>query len=293
MFKDSTIGNNLAESLEFYIDNKLSKEQEAYFNISNTSGQYGNLSVLQKIKHDRYADGRVWASRRKNWNWDNSYGINISGVWVNNNLVTSGFRINYRDGYILFDTPITSGNIRLNYTFKYVEVKNYQETNFFRTDYDSFKVSDSQFITGSGLSKIDDRTQLPCISIELLDSTAKGYEIGSESRLQFNEVVIHVLTEDSSINTKILDILQTIEFKNVKIFDLEKTKSSGIYPLSTDGFLINPSGVYDYLSSNFPFQSLQRSNSFCKKVVNEGSHKVANSLYQGTIKMTFETILSV
>lgn len=293
MFKDSTIGNNLATSLEFYIDNKLSKEEQGYFDINNISGQYGNLSILQKIKHPKYTDGRVWASRRKNWNWDNSYGVNISGVWVNNVLMTSGYRINYRDGYVLFDSPITSGNIRINYTFKYVEVKNYNETNFFRTDYDSFDISDSQFTTGSGLAKLDNRTQLPCISIEVLDSRAKPFEIGSANRLQYNDIVVHVLTEDSYTNTKIRDILQTIEFKNVKIFDLEKSKSSGVYPLSKDGFLVNPTGVYGYLSSNFPFQSDQRSNSFCNKVVNEGSHELDNSLYQGSVKMTFETILSV
>lgn len=102
MFKDSSISNNLAVSVQHYLDDLFVKEG-AYFDISNTSGYYGNLSTLTKTNLPEYTAGRVWSTRRQNWMWES--GIPISGVWVNNTLMTSGYRLNYRDGYVLFDNP--------------------------------------------------------------------------------------------------------------------------------------------------------------------------------------------
>lgn len=293
MFKDSTISNNLTYSLQHYLDDMF-LEDGALFDINNSSGQYGLLSTLQKINHPNYTNGTVWGSRRKNWIWEPE-GIQISGVWVNNVLMRSGYRINYRDGYVLFDNPISSGTVRLNYSFKYIEVKNVIDANFPRFDLRSFRVDDSQYITGSGFPHPKDRTQLPAIAIEFVgNGRTKPYSIGpNKIKRYYHDVVIHVISEDGEINNKIRDKIQDLEENYFNIFDVENVKKSGVYPISRDGFLVNSSGTYEYMSDNYKFSKSYRSDSFFNKVVNEGCSSIDNSIYHGTLRITLETILGV
>lgn len=289
MFKDSSISNNLAVSVQHYLDDLFVKEG-AYFDISNTSGYYGNLSTLTKTNLPEYTAGRVWSTRRQNWMWES--GIPISGVWVNNTLMTSGYRLNYRDGYVLFDNPV-SGVVKLNYSFKYIDVRDADNTPFLRDDFNSFNVADSHFTTGSGFN-YKDKIQLPCISIDAVSkSETTPFELGSRVKIHDNTIVVHIITEDSATNNKIRDRIQADEETYIKIFDLEASKRSGAYPVSKDGFLVNPSGTYSYLTENFKFSKSSRSDTFVTKVINEGIAKLPNGLVHGTLRISLETILSV
>lgn len=286
MFKESSITNNIEISLKHYLDDKFVREG-AYFDISNSSGYYGNLSTLSRVNLPEYTLGRVWQTRRQNWMWES--GIVISGVWVNNTLMTSGYKLNYRDGYVLFNSPV-SGTVRLNYSCKYVEIRENSETNFINGDFESFNVADSQFIAGSGYRN---KMQMPFVTIEDVGSKTEPYELGSRVKYQFNTFIINVVTEDSSINNKIRDKIQADEETYIKIFDVEASKRSGVYPMSKDGFLVNSSGTYQHLSDNFKFDKSSRSDCFVTKIINEGVTKLPNGLYHGTLKLTLETILSV
>lgn len=287
MFKDSSITNNLKTGLQFYLDDVFIKDG-AYFDISNTSGYYGNLSTLTKISLPQYNSGRVWATRRQNWMWES--GIPISGVWVNNTLVTSGYKLNYRDGYVLFDNPV-SGNVRLNYSSKYIEVRDTEDYFFLRGDTDSFNSTDGFFINGSGFN-YQDKVQIPCISIKTGSTKSEAFEIGSKTKIKQTNFHIHVITSDNDTNNKIRDKISESEENYIKFFDVESSKRSGVYPISKDGFLVNSSGNYSYLAENFKFKE-SRSDAFVLDVINEGSVKLPNGLHHGTLKLTLETILSV
>jgi len=326
MFKESTISNNLMYSFQSCLDDTFLKSG-ALFDINDSSSNAtGSFSLLKKAKNPNYTDGRMWVARRKNFVWEPE-GIQISGVWVNNALVTSGYSINYRDGFVLFDTPV-SGTIKLNYSFKFIDVKNSEDVPFLRLDYRSFVLNDAQYTVGSGVVNQKDRIQLPCVCIEpVARSKATPYEIGSRTKRHANEMIVHVLSEDGVMNNKIRDRLQDLEETYVKLFDFENTKIANEYPITRDGFLASNSGTYDYLTRYFPFNKASNktytdffnyvisssgtyvldgsgnnvvshtsgytSESFINKIVNEGCQELPNSVHHGTLRITFETILSV
>lgn len=283
-FGDSTFSNVLGESFISFLDYGF-VNASGFFNYSGTN----DYTKLVKISHPKYKDGRVWGSRRKNWVWEPE-GIQISGVYVNNTFRTSGYSINYRDGYILFDNPV-SGNIRVNYSSKYIEVVDGAKNAFFNGDEESFEVQNSQFIAGSGIPFSQDRVQLPAVVIEVVNNRkSKPYEIGFPTNYIENDIMVNVLAETDYQAKEIVDIIANQEGKIIRLFDVNKMKVSGLYPISVDGFLVNPSGYYTNISEDYKWDRVYH-DCYLQDNTVENIEKLGPKLYHGSIRCTTKSTI--
>jgi hypothetical protein len=286
-FDESGLSEVLTDNLLYYLDYGF-VEKGGYVNIERPS----IASKLYSVRDPRESNGKVWASRRKNWVWENNIGIGISGVWVNNNLITSGYKISYRDGTITFDNPISlNSTVEVNHSYKYIHIFDADENRLFDGDKESFNVTDNQFINGSGFTLPDRRIQLPAIGLEVLtDRTSKPYELGNLSQNMKTRVLCNILSTDSRIGKRIGDYLSYQKDKVFVLFDRDLAASSGFYPINYDGSLNNPSGTYPYLSENFPYSKVFSKKVYVSDLRLENVNKINSDLFHLTARMELECI---
>jgi hypothetical protein len=286
-FDESGLTEVLTDNLLFYLDYGF-VEKQGYTNIQRPSP----AARLYHAKDPRQASGKVWASRRKNWVWENGHGIPISGIWVNNNLMTSGYTISYRDGAVTFDNPLsTNSTVEVNHSYKYIHVFDADENRLFDGDQESFKVSDSLFINGSGFVLPDRRIQLPAIGLEVLtDRDSTPYELGNLSQNMKTRVLCNVLSTDNRIGKRISDYLSYQKDKVFVLFDRDMAASSGFYPLNYDGSLNNPSGTYQYLSDNFSYSKVFARKVYISALRTEKMNKINSDLFHTTVRMELECV---
>jgi hypothetical protein len=286
-FDESGLTEVLTDNLLFYLDHGF-VEKQGYTNIQRPSP----AARLYHAKDPRQSSGKVWASRRKNWVWENGHGIPISGIWVNNNLMTSGYTISYRDGAVTFDNPIsTNSTVEVNHSYKYIHVFDADENRIFDGDQESFKVSDSLFINGSGFVLPDRRIQLPAIGLEVLtDRDSTPYELGNLSQNIKTRVLCNVLATDNRICKRISDYLSYQKDKVFVLFDRDMAASSGFYPLNYDGSVNNPSGTYQYLSDNFSYSKVFARKVYISSLRTEKMNKINADLFHSTVRMELECV---
>lgn len=257
-----------------------------YINVESTTTAYGQMNQLQSLN----GSTTQYYSRRGNWVWEPDYGINISGVYVDGSLVTSGYDINYRDGIITFDNPV-SGTVAVNHSQKYVEVFNAQDNSFFRADEDSFNVSDGYFISGSGNILPKDKVQLPAIAVEVVNrDTRTPYEMGNTSHYRDTQVLIRILANDDSVSSRIADFITDQKETSFALFDSEIVARSGYYPLNYDGTINYVSGYYSNLSNNFPYNKVKNANVFIKDAYSEDLNYLTKNLCKVTVRLNIESI---
>jgi hypothetical protein len=223
----------------------------AFFNNNSVaSGLYGgDFAQLRPQNDPSFSSGKVWAARRQNWVWESGVGaIQISGVYVNGTLQTSGYYVDYPRGRLVFNTalPLTS-TVKINHSSKYIKVMDFFSTPFFnRIDKFSFRPDNANFINSSGSQPLNDNDlQLPLIAIETINNrTDEPFELGNLAKWQYNRVVFHVIGSDKSSCDKIADILHKLNDQTVFLYNPQKAAQLGKLPLDESGRLINPSGFY-------------------------------------------------
>jgi hypothetical protein len=286
-FDESGLTEVLTDNLLYYLDYGF-VEKGGYTNIQRPSP----AAKLYHAKDPRQAVGKVWASRRKNWVWENGHGIPISGIWVNNNLITSGYTISYTDGAVTFDTALSiNSTVEVNHSYKYIHIFDADENRIFDGDQESFKVSDSLFINGSGFVLPDRRIQLPAIGLEVLtDRDSTPYELGNLSQNMKTRVLCNVLSTDNRIGKRISDYLSYQKDKVFVLFDRDMAASSGFYPLNYDGSLNNTSGTYQYLSDNFSYSKVFARKVYISSLRTEKMNKINADLFHTTVRMELECV---
>lgn len=286
-FDESGLTEVLTDNLLYYLDYGF-VEKGGYTNIQRPS----TAAKLYHAKDPRQASGKVWASRRKNWVWENGHGIPISGIWVNNNLMTSGYTISYTDGAVTFDTALSlNSTVEVNHSYKYIHIFDADENRIFDGDQESFKVSDSLFINGSGFVLPDRRIQLPAIGLEVLtDRDSTPYELGNLSQNMKTRVLCNVLSTDNRIGKRISDYLSYQKDKVFVLFDRDMAASSGFYPLNYDGSVNNPSGTYPYLSDNFSYSKVFARKVYISSLRTEKMNKINADLFHTTVRMELECV---
>ena len=126
-FEDSTISDILQKNFVYFFDWGFTSSG-AYTNVNIPgTGFYGSdKSRMQPLQDPNY-NGRVWQTQRQNWVWETGLNrgspISISGVFVNNTFVNSGYKIKPKEGQIVFYLPISpTANVRISYSTKRVNV---------------------------------------------------------------------------------------------------------------------------------------------------------------------------
>lgn len=251
---DTTHGKTMRNSVAAYIDWAF-LEAGAYFNVNvGASGAYGgDRSQLRLTKDPRYTAGRVWEGYRQNWIHESGIPrtnepIQISGIYVNNSFlpINSGYSIDYTNGRVIFDTPVSStGVVKVAYSHKWIDVSTDDENLNQRVQNNSFRVDDPNFFNHSGIRAMiaENKIQLPAIIVESpVTREYEGYQLGGHQWCR-PDIVLHVFAEDKDTSLKIANILSNQKDGVLYAIDTNRLATNGQNPLLANGTK-NPSGVY-------------------------------------------------
>lgn len=273
----------------------------AYTNVNRPTTNALSGSAMYKLRlstEPSLPSGRAWESSRKDWVWESgvSYGSgspnNFSGVYVNNTFypAPSGsgsytYKVNYPLGRITFNSSVAStSNVEASYSFRNVQIYKSNESDWFREiqkySYDPSKFNNIKEITANH------RIQMPAIVLELTPRTIlKPYEIGSTTNIIYQDILLHVLTENFSDRAIILDILLQQKDRPLMLYDINKVVNNNAFPLNFDGTK-NPNGkIYPELVNNnqYKLQVVYIKDASVIDINNYGQN-----LFVGTFRYTVE-----
>lgn len=236
----------------------------SFWNVEiGQSGHYGgDLSRLRPVQDPRYANGKIWEGSRQNWIWESGldYGTQpnvVSGIYVDSvfypTATTTGtyaHRIHYPFGQVIFNNPISTGSIvQCKHSFKYIGVYD-SDANWFREImYNSFRVDNPSFLTGSGMWSVlaQNRVQLPAIVVKITsDRTFKGAELGGAMNMHLG-TEFHIFAETPSDEKKLTDILCGLTEKSIHAINFNYIRTNNLYPLLPNGSLASGAKTYSNL----------------------------------------------
>jgi hypothetical protein len=279
--QDSTLSTIILDNfISFYDWGFLDKGGYNNINIPNSGMYGGSKAELRPAKDPNYADGRVWQGFRENWVWET--GINratepnqISGVYVNNTFLpytynsasgyytgpsATGYRIDFIDGRVVFNTPIAStATVKLNYSYKWVKVDRSEGVGFFRQiQSNDFRI-DNNFLTGSGewVQLGQTRIQLPAIFVEVVPNrTYQPYQLGG-GQWANTDVLFYAMSNREADCSNLLNIISYQNDRYLKLFNTNKVSRSGAYPMTFVGDLVDKKYNYPYLVENYTYGNLR------------------------------------
>jgi hypothetical protein len=226
----------------------------AYANVTlPTSGEYGgDFSQFRYVDAPGYTDGQVWQGARSNLIWESGLAkgtpVDISGVYVDGGLVTTGYSVNYPNGTVTFDTPISTASIvQLEHSIKHIQVIDINQSDIFKQgQYESYRVDRfDQAQSGEWSQLAQTREQLPLIVIDVATRrTATGYELGNGVLNTSPDIVCHVITETGSDCDRIADILQLQQDSKIYLANTNMMADSGVVILDYNGNKTNTTMTY-------------------------------------------------
>jgi hypothetical protein len=270
----------------------------AYFNVNlPTSGEYGgDFSRLRYVDAPGYTDGQVWQASRSNFVWESGLGkgtpIDISGVYVGGSLVTTGYSINYPNGTVTFDTPIsTASTVQLEHSIKHIQVTDANNIELFRQgQLDSYRVDRfDQAQSGEWAPLSQSRTQLPLIAVDVAPRrTATGYELGNGILNTDTEIVCHIVTETPSDCDRIADILSQQQDSKIYIANINRMADSGITILDYNGDKTNTTMTYpEIVAESSPYRG--SACFFTKGSIQE--RQTLGDAYKRTVRLNGEILV--
>lgn len=304
------VSENLRDNVITFIDWGMINAG-GFYNVSiPTSGAYGgNFHILRPVSDPRYTSGQIWEGARSNWVWESGLStttqpVSISGIFVNNSFLpnNSGYYIDYPNGRVVFTTPIaTSSTVKVAHSFKMAKVIDANQMRFFQMlQQNSFRVDDTNFMVGSGIFKAlnETRLQAPVIAIEMpINTNQEGYELGSSSQWLNTDMILHVLTEDSSIGNRICDALTRQKEKVIFMFDSYLMGLNNDFPLDYRGATNTGAKTYPTLISasgsggyRYTFGVDDGRMRVAEASASNGSW-LSSKLYHKTVKWTMEVIM--
>jgi len=310
---DSLLLDELEENLKQYLDWGF-LNIGGYINVNiPTSGLYGGtFHQLKTVETPGYKLGQVWQGPKKDWVWqsgfyyndgwfDNNTVNNISGINISDNFLpgptgvaTTGYHINYPLGQVIFDNPIPrNSKVELDYSYRWCQVyKSSSDPHWKELQELTYKPSPSINQQNKGDYSIgaNHRIQMPAIIIEpIAQSSLKGFQLGARDFWVYQDLLLHVFTENSSDKNRIVDIIRLQKEGTIPMYDISKVVNSGVYPLDSNGSINNNGVMYHILSD---YNSPYFWNSFFIKDINILDMESKNkNLYWCTIRLTTETII--
>ena len=280
-----------------------------YFNVNMPqSGVYGgDQSRLRPANDPNYSNGQVWETFRSNLVWESGINsqyagaippIQISGVYVNNifypTATTTGafsHHINYPEGRVIFKNSIaTTSIVKLNYSYKFVNIKSVDSELFRELMFNSFRVDKNYFLnpsSGNWSQLPVSRVQLPAVFVEILDKREyEGYQLGGGQRVR-QTVFFHVFAENAWTRGVIVDSLANQNRTTLYLFDKNLMIAQNAFPLTASGTLTANPKTYPQLiqpsgNGGFWYEKAYILNSQVKKVDS------VLPLYRGQVRWEIE-----
>lgn len=294
--QDLTLSNILLENFTMMYDwGFVNKGGFSNVNIP-ASGLYGgNKAKLSSVTDPNYTNGQIWQANRGNWVWETGTAlgtpVDISGVFVNGALVTTGYNIDYKNGKVVFDSARTvTSNVTMSYSSKYVNVVPSKGIPWIRDiQQGSHRVDNAQFqFRGSGdwATLGQSRVQLPTIAIDVQPPRdTKPYQLGGGKWIH-NDIFFYVITETEWQAKNIMDQIVAQDDRSITLFDPNEAIRSGVYPFDGRGYMrsaARPSGMYPALVNNFEYKEC-----FIHKTGHPQFSQLNPDLYFGVIKCSTE-----
>lgn len=270
-----------------------------------TSGLYQNslYHQLKPVSDPGFVDGRVWQTFKKDVVWETGVSYNppptvVSGVYINNTLYPTptgsgayGYQINYPLGRVVFDKPVSNGNINMAYSYRWCQVHRASSSPWWTELQKMSLDTDPQFKQkdkGDYNISATQRVQMPCIIIEpIARSNSKPWQIGGNDFVIDQDILLHIFTENAQDKNRLADIIRLQKHKTIILYDSYKVINSGVYGLNYNGS-INPSGTtYANIVQNPSYQSYK---CFFKDVQIIDMETVNSNLFWCTIRLTTEVI---
>jgi len=310
---DVLLTNNIEINLEQYL-NWAFLQLGGWWNVTYVPGGGSNTTFpktsdparCRSVIDPSYANGRVWESFRLQWVWEqgvdylspvdsNTYNPNTVEVYVNGVLANSStYVVNYALGRIIFNTAIAvTATVRAEYAFRWVQVYTMEKARWFRElQFGSFNGDKADFLqrdTVGGDWSINGqhRVQLPAIVIEAaVRGQSKGAELGNGSLEVSQDVLFHVIAEDSFMRNNLVDILRVQKDKTIWLFNTNEIVADGAWPLDSTGDIAN-STVYPDLVAEGGYRYKTCWFEDCVLSEVESLHP---DLYEGTVTATLITV---
>lgn len=274
----------------------------AFINVTApTNGiNSGGFHILKPVNDPSMPNNTVWETNRKDWvyetgiSYTGSTPINISGIYLNNNLIPAPtgnsslpYRINYPLGQIVFNNPVSaSSNMQINYSYRYVQVYKSSEITWWKElqqlTYDP-KYTDknkSQLITANH------RVQMPAIVVEIIARTMQTpYELGNVKNIITQDILLHIFTENMVQRNTIIDILLLQKDKQTFLYDINKLVSNNVMPLNYLGQK-NPNGLnYGQVISNDEYRSKVF---YIDSAITSEFNTISSSLYNAVVRWSLK-----
>ena len=222
--------HSVSSSFLLWFDYILTKKAQAYQSIS---------SKLYPITDNRFKSKTVFAAPFKQWVADSSVTSIPSGIYVDGTFIprdVSGLKINYNDGIVMFDNPLsTSVSVSGNYAVKQVNVYSAyedEETLLINTKY---RVNPTFPDSLSGINP--PLKTVPCAMLKYTPGTNEGFQLGG-TRLSKGVVKATIISDNEYILDGALGIFRDTSQTYFTLLD------SSQMPYNSYGDL--KSGVYNY-----------------------------------------------
>jgi len=254
---------------------------------------------LVPVEDPSYSTGQVWQSARKDWVWEstvsynNSSPISVSGVYLNDTLITDSYFINYPLGQIVLEDPIpTSTPVEVNYSYRFVQTYRANDAPWFNVlQFKSYYTDNKDIITkDEGEWSIGGyrRIQMPCIIIESLPrSRSLPYELGSGGLLLEQDIMFYILAENKNDRNKLLDILRLQQDSVIYLFDTNKVASDDRFPLDHNGSVVNNPLYYPNLVDQYKYRKCWFKNVSLVELTSNHPN-----LHTGAARLTAEIIFA-
>lgn len=303
-YGDPLLSDLLETSVHFFLQHAF-LNIGAFTNINVPTGVYptgiGSHSYepykLRLSRDPRHASGKVWEGIRSDWVWESgiNYGsqpIAISGVYVNSSFYpntptgANGFKINYPEGKIVFNTAIPStGTVKCAYSYRNVKIASSDANWFQSVQFDSFRGDDVQFTQkGSGTWDVlsINRVQLPAVVLESLPAVnMKPYEMGAINRTHYQDMYMHILSETPWDRKQIHDILVNQWQKRIACIKKKELLNDNRYPLTFDGNIATSGISYPTMVNSYSWQPI----TFEK--IRSQEQITAPPVFAATLRVTF------
>lgn len=208
-----------------------------------------------------YVSGTVWETSVGNWVWETGVSyqtqpLAISGVYVNNVLVTTGFYINYLDGQIVFDNPLSaSTTVEMEFSYKRFDLVSGTADWFHEILFDPLPEASLTEILAKN------RVYLPAVIIEVVaGGSLIPLQLGDTSAIETQPVLFHILTDRYDDRDKLLYIFKRMFDKTIWLYDVNAVADANAFPLHPNGSLVASPLQYPDLVNTYGFKKCRITN---------------------------------
>ena len=311
--KENTSNNLLLGLQDFFSWGLL--QIGAFQNITKDpaiSGSYSDSHSRARLRNSEdpsFDIGQVWEGFRNDWVWESGFKYNdtkpihVSGIWIDGFFYGSGDTtyshfVDYPNGRVIFDYGIpTTKRVEANFSHRTVGISLASEKFVQELMFDSYDIEDldSYLMSASGTRNQmgSRRLQLPVIALELVRSSkSEPFQLGG-GRIEYNDVLFHIFSDNEFEKNNIRDVLLNQTEKVIYLVDRGLMKQNKKYPLQLDrngtpvknaknySDLILPSGDGGFRWQQARFESMSSTD----------MEPVNSWLHRCTIRGTFSTIL--